>query len=42
MLDDPGGILLHSEVNLLIQYIIAQDQDAQNNNIRYLSVFDLT
>ena len=25
--------LLHSEVNLLIQHIIVQDQDGQNNNI---------
>ena len=24
---------LHSEVNLLIQHIIVQDQDGQNNNI---------
>ena len=24
---------LHSEVNLIIQYIIVQDQDGQNNNI---------
>ena len=26
---------LHSEVNLLIQHIIVQDQDGQNNNIKY-------
>jgi hypothetical protein len=36
MLDSPGahGIekLLHSEVNLLIQHIIVQDQDGQKNN----------
>ena len=24
---------LHSEVNLLIQHIIVQDQDGQNNNV---------
>ena len=24
--------LLHSEVNLLIQHVIAEDQDGQNNN----------
>ena len=24
---------MHSEVNLLIQHIIVQDQDGQNNNI---------
>jgi hypothetical protein len=27
---------LHSEVNLLIQYIILQDQDGQNNIRKYL------
>ena len=26
---------LHSEVNLIIQYIIVHDQDGQNNNILY-------
>ena len=40
MLDGPGGTaknssklnkFLHSEVNLLIQHIIVQDQDGQNN-----------
>ena len=28
--------LLHSEVNLLIQYIIVQDEDGQNNNIHQI------
>ena len=28
--------LLHSEVNLIIQYIIAQDQDGENNNINFM------
>ena len=28
---------LHREVNLLIQHIIAQDQDGQNNNILFFS-----
>ena len=30
MLDGPGGILFHSEVNLSIQHITVQDQDGQN------------
>jgi len=40
MLDGPGSAknssklskFLHSEVNLLIQHIIVQDQDGQNNS----------
>ena len=31
---------LHSEVNLLIQYIIVQDQDGQNNNVTKLLLLE--
>ena len=42
MPDGPGGTgyssklnkFLHSEVNILIQHIIVQDQDGQNNNTK--------
>ena len=30
---------MHSEVNLLIQNIIVQDQDGQNNNTETLALF---
>ena len=33
---------LHSEVNLLIQHIIVQDQDGKNNNNVLLSNFLIT
>jgi hypothetical protein len=47
MFDGPGcakhssnlNKFLHSEMNLLIQHIIAQDQDGQNNNIHLLVLF---
>ena len=39
MLDGPGGTgckFLHSEVNILIQNIIAQDQDGQTTTTTYI------
>jgi len=33
---------LHSEVNLIIQYIIIQDQDGQNNILKTIAADDVT